>query len=102
MAACPKDAIKRSASGAVVVDTALCIGCGTCSLVCPFGVPRVSARTGKVVKCDLCDDRVTRGERPICVESCPKGALRFGEVDEPLAMRRQRLARQLKGALRAC
>jgi Fe-S-cluster-containing dehydrogenase component len=98
MAACPRDAIKRSAAGAVVVDPDRCIGCGTCVIVCPFGVPYVSARTGKVVKCDLCDDRVTAGDRPICVESCPKGALEFGELDEPLAMRRQRLARHIKGA----
>lgn len=97
-AACPNDAIKHSSTGAVVVLMDRCIGCGTCSIVCPFGVPVVSSRTGKVVKCDLCDDRVARGERPICVDSCPKGALEFGERDEPLAGRRQQLAQQVKAA----
>ena len=99
MAACPEDAIKRSATGAVVVDPQLCIGCGTCALVCPFGVPRISADSGKVIKCDLCDERVAAGDNPICVDSCPKGALQFGERDEPLAGRRQRFAGHVKAAL---
>jgi Fe-S-cluster-containing dehydrogenase component len=97
--ACPREAIKRSATGAVVADQTKCIGCGACSVVCPFGVPRVSSRTGKVVKCDMCDDRVVRGEKPLCVETCPKGALEFGESEDLLAGRRQRLARQVKVAL---
>ena len=98
-AACPTDAIKLSAGGAVVVDRPKCIGCGTCSIVCPFGVPFVSAQTGKIVKCDLCDERVAGGEKPVCVESCPKGALEFGPREEPLAGRRQQLARHAKTAL---
>ncbi len=99
IAACPSDAVKHSATGAVVVAQNKCIGCGTCAIVCPFGVPYVSPKTGKVVKCDLCDELVTQGEKPICVASCPKGALEFGERDEPLAARRQRLAQQVKTAL---
>ena len=98
-AVCPADAIKRSATGAVVVETTRCIGCGSCALVCPFGVPYVSDRSGKVVKCDMCDDRVSRGEDPICVAQCPKQALAFGEKSEPLADKRQRVARQVKAAL---
>ena len=97
-AACPTGAISRSASGAVLVAEDRCIGCGTCASICPFGVPYVSALTGKVVKCDQCDERVAAGEEPVCVASCPKGALAFGERTEPLATRRQRLARQARAA----
>jgi anaerobic carbon-monoxide dehydrogenase iron sulfur subunit len=95
---CPTEAIKRAASGAVLVDESRCIGCGACAIVCPFGVPTVSARTGKVLKCDLCEELVFAGEKPVCVTSCPKGALEFGDRDEPMHGRRQRLARQVRNA----
>ena len=98
-AVCPTGAISRAKSGAVLVDADKCIGCGSCAVVCPFGVPYVSERTGKVVKCDMCNDHVEAGEEPVCVAGCPKQALQFGEREEPLADRRQRLARQVKTAL---
>ena len=98
-AACPTDAIKRSATGAVIVDMERCIGCGSCAVVCPFGVPYVSAKSGKIVKCDMCDERVAAGNDPVCVSACPKQALAFGEDSAPSIPRRQRLARQVKAAL---
>lgn len=97
-AACPTGAVLRNEFGAVVVDEAKCIGCGTCAEVCPFGVPRPSAITGKPIKCDLCTDRLAEGEDPACVVACPKQALVFVEDDEPLEERRQRLAREIKAA----
>lgn len=93
------DAIQRTASGAVVVDADKCIGCGTYAIVCPFGVPRVSEKTHKVLKCDLCDDLVVQGREPVCVASCPKGALVFGDYGEPLKARRLRLASSIKESL---
>lgn len=94
--ACPTNSIRMSVTGALVVTEETCIGCGTCVLVCPFGVPYVSTRTGKVVKCDLCDERVQAGSEPVCVTSCPKQALQFGESREVLSNRRQSLAKQAK------
>ena len=85
--------------GAVVVNIDKCIGCGSCVMVCPFGILRLSENTGKVVKCDMCIDRIEKGEEPICVAQCPKGAIMFGEIDEPLVTRRQHLAKQVKTAL---
>ena len=98
-AACPTDAIVRSASGTIVVQQEQCIGCGTCALVCPFGVPYVSEVTGKIVKCDLCDQKVASGGEPVCVTSCPKGALAFGENAQATRPRRQRAARMARAAL---
>ncbi|MBN1346368.1 MAG: 4Fe-4S dicluster domain-containing protein [Phycisphaerae bacterium] len=98
-AACPTGAIHRNELGAVVVDEEMCIGCGTCAEVCPFGVPHLSPSTGKIIKCDLCSKRVAEGEDPVCVVACPKMALEFVEVDDPLASKRQRMARHLKEAV---
>jgi Fe-S-cluster-containing dehydrogenase component len=98
-AACPAGAITRTGSGAVVVDQVKCIGCGTCITVCPFGVPRLSDRNHKAVKCDGCYERVEAGQEPVCVVSCPKLALAFVEADEPLRGRRQRVATLVKTSL---
>lgn len=82
MAACPNNAIsKRTADGIVVVDQNKCIGCRTCFLACPFGVPQFGAN-GKMQKCDMCADRLVQGKEPVCVATCPAEALRFGPVDE--------------------
>ncbi len=97
--ACPTGAIQRNALGAVVVDEDKCIGCGTCAEVCPFGVPHLSETTGKIVKCDLCSEKVADGEEPVCVTACPKQALEFVERDDPLERKRQRAARLLKQAV---
>ena len=31
------------------------------------------------MKCTMCIDRITRGRHSACVQSCPTGAMRFGE-----------------------
>lgn len=80
---CPQGAISKDPdTGAVVRDHDKCIGCGTCTLACPYGAPKVDAEQGKSVKCDMCLDRVKEGKMPICVESCPLRALDFGEIEE--------------------
>ena len=98
-AICPTEAIFRTEMGAVVVNTEKCIGCGSCVMVCPFGILRLSDHTGKVVKCDMCTDKIEKGEEPICVAQCPKDAIMFGEIDEPLVNRRKSMAKQVKTAL---
>jgi Fe-S-cluster-containing dehydrogenase component len=76
---CPTDAIKKEESG--VVHSARkprCVGCGNCVLACPFGVPRVHPQFDLMMKCDLCYDRTSVGNRPLCATVCPSGALFFG------------------------
>jgi len=97
--ACPTGAIHRNELGAVVVDEEMCIGCGTCAEVCPFGVPHLSETTGKIIKCDLCSEKVAEGEEPACVAACPKTALEFVERNDPLEAKRQRTAQRLKEAI---
>ena len=34
---CPSGAISRSPAGVATIDREVCIGCGLCTLVCPYG-----------------------------------------------------------------
>ena len=36
----------------------------------------------KMEKCDLCNERMVGGKRPICVEACPMHALDAGDLAE--------------------
>jgi carbon-monoxide dehydrogenase iron sulfur subunit len=102
---CPTGAIHRDAAyDVVLIDTARCIGCAMCAIVCPFdvityhpvasgaGVSHAAAADGHAValKCDGCIDRLQVGRRPACVEACKDGALRFGELNELVAEGRRR------------
>ncbi len=79
--ACPRHAIKKLDSGAVKRMNMLCIGCGSCSVACPFGVIEPEIRSYTISKCDLCAARVAEGMEPACVMSCPSGALTFEDDD---------------------
>ena len=87
MMACPTEALRREASGAIVVEEGRCIGCHTCEMVCPFGV--ISVFQGVAVKCDLC-----HGE-PACVAACPTGALSFQELSSFTQTKRRWAAKDL-------
>ncbi len=81
VAACPHDAMKRTESGVVRVTDEFCHGCAECAHACPWHVPRVLGDT-PTVKCNLCDGKAALGEKPECVKTCPKGALRLVRVAE--------------------
>ena len=49
-----------------------CIGCKYCTMMCPYEVPQYSKRLGIVRKCDMCHQRLSVGEAPACVQSCPE------------------------------
>jgi len=53
---------------------------------CPYDIPRINEETGEIVKCDMCIDRVKIGMLPACVQTCPTGAMNFGDRDEMLAL----------------
>lgn len=59
---------------------------------CPYDIPRVDHETGRVMKCDMCNDRVHAGLLPACVKSCPTGTMNFGDRDEMLELAEKRLA----------
>ena len=80
---CPADAIKRTADG--VVQTARkprCIACNNCVLACPFGVPKMNSASALMMKCDMCYDRTSVGQKPMCASVCPSQALFYGTREE--------------------
>lgn len=96
MSVCPSGAISRAdADSPVQIDAELCIGCKACVLACPFGVARINYEKRVAAKCDLCVDRLDQGELPLCVASCPAGALQFRELEEVEAETRRRAAKAL-------
>ncbi len=81
--ACPAPgAIVQYSNGIVDFHEENCIGCGYCITGCPFNIPRISKKDGKVYKCTLCSDRVAVGMEPACIKSCPTGALVFGTKED--------------------
>lgn len=78
---CPAEAIlKNEKNGIVFVDSDKCIACGSCGEACPVQAPQYG-KDDKMQKCDLCVDRVTAGNAPACVATCPSGALDFAYMD---------------------
>jgi len=102
---CPVKATWQEPDGIVVVDYNWCIGCRYCMAACPYGArhfnwgePNINAeevnpnthylgnrpRTkGVVEKCTFCIQRVREGRYPACVEVCPVGARKFGNLLDP-------------------
>lgn len=96
--ACPTGAIYREGNGAaVLVNSSLCIGCHSCAMACPFGVPRFGP-DGKMQKCRLCIERVETGLEPACVRACPTRALKFGPANEIASQVEVRAAGKLSRA----
>ena len=92
---CPVAALRKTALGPVTYDAGRCIGCRYCMMACPFSVPKYE--WGKVLplvrKCDLCADRLEKGQPTACAEVCPTGATKFGERDELIAEAQDRISK---------
>jgi len=99
---CPVEATWQEPDGIVVIDYDWCIGCRCCVAACPYGArhfnwgePQIPAEEfnpdthvlgnrprpkGVVEKCTFCIHRVRKGRYPACVEICPVGARKFGNL----------------------
>jgi carbon-monoxide dehydrogenase iron sulfur subunit len=74
---CPAKACHRDPeSNKVIIDKDKCIGCKTCIIACPFGVPFFDKTLHVSVKCDFC------GGDPQCVASCTTGAIKYIDIDQ--------------------
>lgn len=104
-AACPIGATWAERDGIVVIDYDWCIGCRFCMAACPYDARRfnwgepsippdeinptqgyLSNRQrprGVVEKCHFCLHRTRRGRYPACLEACPTGARKFGNMLDP-------------------
>jgi formate dehydrogenase beta subunit len=91
---CMIGALHKTAGGVVAYDADKCIGCRYCQIACPFNVPKFewTKALPKIVKCELCRDRLAEGRLPACVEACPRGAVVFGRRSDLLNDAHRRLA----------
>jgi Fe-S-cluster-containing dehydrogenase component len=58
-------------------------------LACPIGAISLDAEGKAVQKCDMCIERLEKGELPVCVASCPTGATQLTTLDEVAAKARK-------------
>jgi molybdopterin-containing oxidoreductase family iron-sulfur binding subunit len=103
--ACPVGATWKEPDGIVVIDYDWCVGCRCCMAACPYGARHFNwaepelpgsemnpethllgnrpRSKGVVEKCTFCIQRVRNGRYPACVEVCPVGARKFGNLLDP-------------------
>jgi len=96
VSACPATALtKNTKTGIVTYNKDACIGCRYCQVACPFDIPKFEWDNPfpKIVKCQLCNHLLAKGQIPACCGSCPTGASLFGPVKDLLieAERRQNM-----------
>jgi Fe-S-cluster-containing dehydrogenase component len=102
---CPVQATWKEPDGIVVIDYDWCIGCRCCMSACPYGARHMNwaepvlpkeqmnpithylgnrpRPKGVVEKCTFCIQRTRDGRYPACVEICPVGARKFGNLLDP-------------------
>ena len=84
---CPVGATYQTADGVVLVDRKWCIGCGYCIMGCPYGVRFFHPVHRAAEKCNFCYHRISQGMKTACVDACPFGARKIGNIlnqDDPV------------------
>lgn len=77
-------AVYRREDGIVIVDPQKAAGRQDVVRSCPYRVIYWNEATRTPQKCTLCAHLLDAGwKEPRCVESCPTGALVFGDLDDP-------------------
>lgn len=80
---CPVGATYQTADGVVLVDRKWCIGCGYCIMGCPYGVRFFHPTFHVAEKCNFCYHRISQGLKSACVDACPFGARKIGNLRDP-------------------
>ena len=64
---------KDPKTGVVLWNSKLCVGCRYCEIACPYHVPKFQweGYNPKIVKCELCKERLAKGEQPACSSVSP-------------------------------
>ena len=102
---CPTEATWQEPDGITVIDYDWCIGCRYCEAACPYWARRFNFAEPSVLdselnpqnaylsnrprdkgvmeKCTFCLQRTRVGRLPACLEVCPTGSRKFGNVRDP-------------------
>ena len=103
---CPTGASIKRSDGIVTIEESKCTGCLNCLMACAYGARHLSPGKdeghfpgqgltpyekigseqhprGAVGKCNFCLQRIERGLKPACVQSCMSKARFFGDLDDP-------------------
>jgi len=81
VSACPTSAIiKIEKTGSIVINQKLCVGCKSCIIVCPYGIPQIRKDGKAIIKCDQCFEKLEKDEKPACVSGCPVNAIKFYRI----------------------
>ncbi|AXH08587.1 ubiquinol cytochrome C oxidoreductase [Malaciobacter halophilus] len=78
---CPAEAYTVREDGIVELNRDKCIGCGYCAQSCEYNAITLLGQENKAQKCNMCAERLDRGELPACVTACPMGVLSIIETD---------------------
>jgi Fe-S-cluster-containing dehydrogenase component len=96
--ACMIGALEKREHGIVSWEGNKCVGCRYCQVACPFGIPKFEWTTAgslynpRIVKCELCRERLAEGREPACTEVCPRQAVIYGRREALLAEAKRRIA----------
>ena len=84
--ACPVNALEQQKDqGSMLIrHNMLCISCQSCSHACPYGTIYPEHVPLLIHNCDFCLDRRSEKDEPLCVKTCPNGALRLKSGDSEL------------------
>ena len=80
MDSCPVDAIFVDELGMVRLEKDLCFGCMACIPACPFGAIQYDEKSEAVLMCNLCYERLKKGEEPACSMACPTRCILWGDM----------------------
>ena len=77
-------AVYRRPDGIVIIDPVKAKGQKQIVDACPYRVIEWNEEAQLPQKCNMCAHMLDKGEKvPRCVESCPTGALVFGDLEDP-------------------
>ena len=84
--ACPVEALEqqKDKNNLLIRHNMRCISCKSCSHACPYGTIYPEFVPLLVHNCDFCLDRRQEKNEPLCINTCPYGALKLVSGDVKL------------------